>query len=68
MSALFEAKKVAQTYYESIRPATTVHGFTRYIATDGKDCLIIDRPEAAAGEWVFKCEVRNGATYIELVS
>jgi hypothetical protein len=68
MSKLFEAKRIAQDYFESIRPATTVHGFTRFIATDGRDCLIIDHPSAATGEWVFKCEIRNNSTYIELVT
>jgi len=66
--SLFEAQKKALEYYDSIKPTTTVHGFTRYIATNGEQTIIVPEHFQGSGVWIFKCEIRNGATYIELVN
>ena len=67
---VFEAKKMVTDYYESIRPETTVQGFTRYLATNGEDVLIVeDNPDRWTETtcYLFLCEMRNGAVYCELV-
>lgn len=68
---VFECKKLVVDYYESIRSKTLVSGFTKYIATNGEDVLIVesdpDRWNNPEG-YLFLLDTRNGATYCELVN
>jgi len=68
---VFKAKKIVTDYYDSIKSRTLVSGFTKYIATNGTDVLIVandpnrwNNPEG----YLFRCETRNQITYCELVN
>jgi hypothetical protein len=56
---LFEAQKKALDYYNSIKPQSTVHGFTKHIATNGEQTIIVPEHFQDPGTWVFKCEIRR---------
>ena len=67
---VFSCKRIVTEYYESIR-GNVAHGLTKYIATNGRDCLVVENdpnrwnnPEG----YLFKCETRGGATYCELIN
>lgn len=68
---VFECKRLVVNHYESIRSNTLVNGFTKYIATNGEDVLIV---ESDPNRWnnpegyLFMLETRNGNTYCELVN
>lgn len=68
---VFECKRLVVDYYESIRSKTIVNGFTKYIATNGEDVLIVesdpDRWNNPEG-YLFMLETRNGNIYCELVN
>lgn len=62
---IFQLAKKAQDYYESIKSQTISHGFTKFVLTDGEQCLIVsDQYRPVQGETLFKCETRNGNTLI----
>lgn len=64
----FEALEVVKQYYESITFHNIVFGGEKLIATDGKQCLIIQDPsQVESDNWVFSCKKVNGGTHIELV-
>ena len=59
--------QTAKEHYESVAPGNVSHGWEKYIATDGANCLIVRsdyRPKP--GEMVFLCAIRNGTPMVEL--
>jgi hypothetical protein len=58
---------IAKEHYESVAPGNISHGWEKYVATDGANCLIVRsdyRPKP--GEMVFLCAIRNGTPMVEL--
>jgi len=66
MNAL-QFAQVAKDHFEAIAPKNILHGWEKYVATDGENCLIVRsdyRPKP--GEIVFHCIIRNGLPSVEL--
>ena len=66
MNALLFAQ-VAKDHFEAIAPKNILHGWEKFITTDGVNCLVVRsdyRPKA--GEIVFHCIIRNGLPSVEL--
>lgn len=59
---------VAQSYYESLR-ANIVQGWEKYVLTDGKNCMFVNRTyQPAQGEAVFYFATRARQTMCQLIS
>ncbi|WP_421794922.1 hypothetical protein [Haliscomenobacter sp.] len=66
MNALQFGQK-AKEHFESIMPGNITHGWEKYVATDGENCLLVRsdyKPEP--GQMVFLCSIRNGIACAEL--
>jgi len=66
MNALLFAQ-VAKDHFEAIAPKNILHGYEKFVVTDGVNCLIVRsdyRPRA--GEIVFHCSIKNGIPCAEL--
>ncbi len=58
---------IAKEHYESVMPGNISHGWEKYVATDGVNCLLVRsdyRPRL--GEMVFLCAIRNCTPMVEL--
>lgn len=59
---------VALRYYESLR-ANIVQGWEKYVLTDGKNCMFVNRTyQPAPGEAVFYFATRSRQTMCQLIS
>lgn len=57
----------AVEYFEAIAPKNIVHGYEKFVLTNGQTCTIVRsdyRPRQ--GEMVFLCSIRNGIPMVEL--
>ena len=58
---------IAKEHYESVMPGNILHGWEKYVATDGANCLIVRSDyKPKPGEMVFLCAIRNGTPMVEL--
>ena len=61
---LFEAKRIAEDYYNKIVNSSVVSGQHKLIAVKGKEALEISDPSLAQGCYKFEIQRRNGNNYI----
>lgn len=57
----------AKDFFESFMPRNVVHGYEKYIACDGTNCVVVRsdfRPQP--GQMVFLCSIKNGLAVAEL--
>lgn len=59
--------QTAKDHYESVMPGNVSHGWEKFVATDGANCLIVRSDyKPKPGEMVFLCAIRNGTPMVEL--
>ena len=64
---ILQLSQAAQDYYDSLKAKSLVHGWEKYVATDGSHCLFVRNDyEPSENEAVFYCVVRNRNTMCQL--
>lgn len=58
---------LVQRYASEIAPANVVHGWEKYILTDGENCVLVGKDHSPnPGEAVFDVRKRNAQIVVEL--
>lgn len=67
MPNILKLSAVAQDYYENLRSRSMLHGWDKYVATDGEHCMFVHSDyEPRRNEAVFFITTRNRSTSVQL--
>jgi hypothetical protein len=64
---ILQLSAIAQDYYENLRSRSMLHGWDKYVATDGEHCMFVHSDyEPRRNEAVFFLTTRNKFTSVQL--